>query len=539
MTASSDPSPPAPSHIFIVRHGARLDAADKNWAHSSPTPYDTPLTYGGWLQSRHLGTRIASILHTEHPHESTKTKQKRIVVHCSPFLRCIQTAISIASGIAQHHHQLVTDAHFVTEEEGRLVIKGPPPETERFVKPVLRLDAWLGEWMTMDYYTEITPPPVSQLMVNTARNEYMSAPVSIPGGDAKSPPLLALDRSTLPASATGGYVPPSPAHAVSTSGMIPIGYVSHAKEYVDFDFAWDPTRLGTGAELGEEWSAMHRRFKSGYKRLMWYYHDEKPSVATSTQTSSHMKKHPSAFNHTNGSENASPTPPLSDSDIEEDDDIETIVILVTHGAGCNALLGAITDKPVLIDIGIGSLSLAVLSNKPAHRTSARPDDIANPPFTYDLKLTANTEHNRIGSPLLRPGTPSTPPISPYIKARPHNVSGLGNFVLSSSGVSGNSLSVAMGELDLMSHHRSASTGNTGRPSGLWSMPRPEDRERPRSRGWEGGAEEVAVEESEEPPAGAPTDGKDASAKGLWAARAWDRPTKRRWTIGREAWNGEL
>lgn len=37
------------------RHGARLDAADKQWYHISPTPYDSRWTYRGWKQAQAPG----------------------------------------------------------------------------------------------------------------------------------------------------------------------------------------------------------------------------------------------------------------------------------------------------------------------------------------------------------------------------------------------------------------------------------------------------------------------------------------------------
>ena len=40
-----------------------MDAADKRWHLTSPTPYDPPLTYGGWSQGKALGLRIAALLH--------------------------------------------------------------------------------------------------------------------------------------------------------------------------------------------------------------------------------------------------------------------------------------------------------------------------------------------------------------------------------------------------------------------------------------------------------------------------------------------
>ncbi|KAF8541274.1 hypothetical protein BDD12DRAFT_916743 [Trichophaea hybrida] len=516
---SSPSSSAAPSHVFIVRHGARLDAADKDWSQSSPTPYDTPLTYSGWVQCRNLGVRIASLLHTYQPPKSApKKKQTRIVVHSSPFLRCIQTSISIVSGIAQHHHQQAVDTH----------CENKAAEPERFRKPVLRLDAWLGEWMTMDYYTDITPPPISQLMVGTARHEYMRAPGgTVPRSFVKSSSSLQQDEAELSTSVTGGFIPPLPSYAISNSGIIPSGYFSQAKEFADFDIAWESTKLGEGAELGEEWSTMHTRFRSGFKQLIQYYSNEKPSIATAT-TRFPLKKEKSPT-PTTVFTCGYPTPPLSDSDPEgpEDSDIETVVILVTHGAGGNALLGAITDKPVLIDIGIGSLSWGVL------RPTATP--------AYGLKLTANTEH-------MRPSTPSTstPPHSPYLNARPRNISGIGSFVLSSSGVSGSSLAVAMGGCKT---HRSASTGHGARPTGLWTMPRPEDRERARTWVREESLEnEVALlvvgeKEKEEvmvpvERSGSVVDGGTTEGAGLWAARAWKSPPKRRWTVGREGgWDG--
>jgi len=127
----------SPAVVIIVRHGARLDAADKQWHLTSPTPYDPPLTYGGWTQSRALGVRIASLLdarelpsnqhHTEprnddptdygstiasldgqgssveHRHQTHKKRKHNVIIHSSPFLRCIQTSTAIAAGLGQFH----------------------------------------------------------------------------------------------------------------------------------------------------------------------------------------------------------------------------------------------------------------------------------------------------------------------------------------------------------------------------------------------------------------------------------------------------
>jgi len=52
--------------------------------------------------------------------------------------------------------------------------------------------------------------------------------------------------------------------------------------------------------------------------------------------------------------------------------------------------------------------------------------------------------------------------------------------------------------------------------------------------------EIEVEAHVPERSGATLDGgvEAPSPGGLWAAREWDRPCKRRWTVGRgEAWNG--
>lgn len=127
--------------LIKSRHGTRLDAADKQWHLTSPTPYDPPLTYGGWRQSHALGGRIANILHQrenegnfqppngvlQHPcltamdgkdHDGhghlaangrrAGTRKHRIIIHTSPFLRCVQTAIAVSAGIAETKETLAT-----------------------------------------------------------------------------------------------------------------------------------------------------------------------------------------------------------------------------------------------------------------------------------------------------------------------------------------------------------------------------------------------------------------------------------------------
>ena len=106
---------------------------------------------------------------------------------------------------------------------------------------------------------------------------------------------------------------------------------------------------------------------------------------------------------------------------EDHENTDLVIILVTHGAGCNALIGALTNQPVLLDVGMASLTMAVRRPTPASspfhtpghsRESSGDDSISD---QYEVKLVANTEH-------LRSSTSSTPSVS-----RTPSVSGNSTF----------------------------------------------------------------------------------------------------------------
>lgn len=369
----------APSHVFIVRHGARLDMADAAWAASAGAPYNSPLTYTGWLQARATGARIASLLPPV-----AAGRRRRVVIHSSPFLRCVQTSVSLASGLAQLHD-----------------------------KPLLRLDAWLGEWHNADYYTEIAPPPPASSLARTARCEFLD-PVELPttSADFPLPPL------------SGAWAPPTPLYSISGGGPIPRGYFNHAKPTVEFDEGWNAAQLGRGSEGSEEWSAMHRRFRHGFRRLVGFYKEEAERRNRRKATAENLPEeyHFQLSRSPRGSIITYPTPPLSEdgSDDEEsalDANTDTVVILVSHAAGCNALIGAITDQPVLIDIGTTSLTHAVLrAHAPAPAPAPAPSAATRAPghlthmsfhtpapatpavdsaiASYELQQIASTEHLR-------------------------------------------------------------------------------------------------------------------------------------------------
>ena len=162
------------------------------------------------------------------------------------------------------------------------------------------------------------------------------------------------------------YSPPIPTYSIAPQDAIPIGFVAHARDAcVDIDFGWDsqkpPLEWGDGGPYDEEWASMHRRFRNGLDRMFNYYGDSA-------------------------------------------DDEETVLILVSHQAGCNALIRLMTGAPALHDVGTASLTLAVhkppqsepspIRRTSSHRRGSLDIGIAD---NYEMKIIASTEHLRGGS----------------------------------------------------------------------------------------------------------------------------------------------
>ncbi|KAL5316973.1 hypothetical protein ACEPPN_016025 [Leptodophora sp. 'Broadleaf-Isolate-01'] len=633
-----------PAVVIVVRHGARLDAADKQWHLTSPTPYDPPLTYGGWTQSRALGARIASILRSRETDDEllgdgqnagARKRRHKVIIHTSPFLRCVQTSVAISAGLAQnpgHTHQhhkppsspLVKATQMQSSPRMRPTLSTGSPALTPIPEPVasklngkpyeqpgnikkatLRVDAFLGEWLSPDYFEHITPPPSSVMMVAGAKADLLrkedysslshvrepaTAPVGFPGGWG-SPVVVAekkedegalsslstlgqslprRDRTSslssvgsspsrqshrgaanLPTAAEHGvYQPPVPAYAISGSDPIPAGYVAHSRDAcVDVDYQWDsmrdPQNWGNGGEYGEEWSSMHKRFRKGLQQLVgWYSNIDGPSqVLTKSTNSTYLRPN---------------------EDAPEDDDTDLVIILVTHGAGCNALIGALTNQPVLLDVGMASLTMAVRkptppsspTTTPGHsRASSRTVTVSD---QYDVKLVANTEHLRSTA-----STPSTSR-SPSLAGLPaFRESFRERYVNNSGSLDGSTFSKSRPvptSGNFGSIRRTASIAGSGPRSytpvrqtsiGLWSAPQPEEEaaeEEPEddmilnfgdeTAGVEKATdndEAIAVEEEKEPEK---EDDDVAPLGGLWgsprppgyAEKIREIAPKRRWTV---------
>lgn len=588
-------------HLTSPRHGARLDAADKQWHLTSPTPYDPPLTYGGWKQAQALGARIASILRwrettvasqlengvltnpslavldgydkekegsSSHRPIQLKRRQQRVIVHSSPFLRCVQTSIAISAGLQQHqgpHNPSSHSSHSKPHQhphphpyphtmhsasprlramdhwnspqlsaiaepgENAAEVSKTQPKSKSSQKPRLRIDTFLGEWLSPDYFDMITPPPNSVMMVASAKADLLRhgdhvdilsskstlSRGNFPGGWtsgrslasngdmeedgplanisdlSRNLPRIGRSNSHTGAGLLGSrthqnstrtvgkaaldlgiYTPPTPAYAISPVDPIPPGYVAHARDAcVDIDYQWDSMRLphdwGDGGSIGEEWSSMHKRFRRGLQSMITWYRQ------CDTRARGEIIRESDA-NH-NGSID------------EDDEEPETILVLVTHGAGCNALIGALTNQPVLLDVGMASLTMAVRKSNPKNlinnhssssssttSSSTEPPPITGPPRRrsvidpgvsddYEIKLIASTDHLRHSSqssPISL--TQRAPTVPSLYSPRPNWRSGSGI-----STISGGSLSSDTGSsLD----HDDRSTAAMPSSPGLWTKP---------------------------------------------------------------------
>lgn len=307
-------------------------------------------------------------------------------------------------------------------------------------KPLLRVDALLGEWLSPSYYESIAPPPPSANIVASAKVELLRSAETIQGvmlasetssvipsdaeqdpiDESSSTPFSAADllnalpesmtagapryRDSLPGGsrrrarsnsnselAHDGYSPPVPTYALSIAEPIPAGFVAHARDAcVNIDSAWDsmsePQNWGDGGEYGEEWSAMHVRFRNGLVKLVSWY-----------------------------KEHGLPSQSVDEDDDEDDVEDDIILIIVTHNAGCNALIGGLTNQPTLIEAGTGSLTMAVkkdvpllaLSPTPSHRRTSSSSSTKRSAIAlavheeYEMRVVASMDHLKAGTDLMK------------------------------------------------------------------------------------------------------------------------------------------
>lgn len=426
-----------------------------------------------------------------------------------------------------HWHSPYLSAILEPEESETETIQKPLFKPKSTSKARLRVDAFLGEWLSPDYFEEITPPPDSVMMIASAKADLLRPGEDVeilqssnksnlthgnfPGGwgsggsvasdsakDSEDGPLRNMSdlSQSLPRfsrsnthtgsvplgirasqktaitggkvdSDIGGYTPPTPAYAISPADPIPFGYVAHARNAcVDVDYQWDSMRLphdwGDGGSIGEEWSSMHKRFRRGLHNMInWYRSCDTRAREESIREDGTRPVEP----------NVEPN--------EGHEETETVLVLVTHGAGCNALIGALTNQPVLMNVGMASLTMAVrkdnsIPNKfSTSSSSSEASTIASQPRRrsiidlgisddYDVKIIASTDHLRLST---QPSPASLPQRSPTMSSTYIS----GNRYRSGSPIStGSGGSTSDGGFSLDRDGLGSVTAAA--PTGLWTKP---------------------------------------------------------------------
>ncbi|KAG0160815.1 hypothetical protein PDIDSM_8345 [Penicillium digitatum] len=412
-----------------------------------------------WGRSRESAQPLSDLGKTgkTYPAIFGSVRRYNVIIHTSPYLRCLQTAIGVSAGI--HQQPSDTEASESTSSAPTVPTVSSPADQ----RCLLRVDAFLGEWLSPDYFDQITPPPGSDRMVASAKGELLRRAEVIPTTDGlaralsghfpggwrsqshPSSPAIedhhlhsatsqrqrasthgtlqnpirlkhakkSLDRlrTDLPPTLDTFYVPPTPTYAVSTSDPIPTGYVAHARNAcARIDYQWDSMRTpywGTGGEFGEEWSTMHERVHNGFQHMINWYREQDLSEHGFTAE-------PNEVNDCNA---------------------QTVLVIITHGADCNALISSLNGHSVLLDINTASLTMAVRRNrvnKPMHDVGDTPifpgPENQSVSREYCLQLVASTDHLRPGinpSQLISLSSPvpvlSPPPVPSYrnrLGARP-------------------------------------------------------------------------------------------------------------------------
>jgi hypothetical protein len=288
-------------------------------------------------------------------------------------------------------HRIKSEDETDPELNGTEKINGdstpPPPQ-----KTQLRLDAYLSEWLSPGYFENTKPPPSSQELLDEAKKVLEKPAEEIKGADIATPVIFefsGVDWETKESQAsstpihekTGLRAMAAAGHAMSkrprrsfvdkSNGITSKPSIYQAINYnppvptysiAPRESNWDSMKLdwGDGGPFGEEWSSMHRRFRTGLQKMISYYETEEESL---------------------------------------------VLILVTHQAGANALVRLLTGAPALHDIGTASLTLAVRreqaierrishSSPTERRRGSLDTGIAD---EYEMKIIASTEHLRGGS----------------------------------------------------------------------------------------------------------------------------------------------
>lgn len=265
------------------------------------------MTEDGAIQGSLAGEYIHDMICQTSPDEPVPNRV--VYIHTSPFLRCIQTALEVAKSLGCDHEPI-------------------------------RVDAWLGEWMTKEYFEGLSrKPPNMWTMVSRAK--------------------AALDMQ--------GY------------------------DKTKVSFAWDGLAFGS-AEYGEKDRSMKTRFLIGLEKLVSHYttHGNKMPLDRHSSSSLSLKRVMTSRSHVSESSDATDHETLENDDTAK----EVILICISHASGITELVRQLSGRPVLSDIEISSLSMATLKSS-STQASKEPNSLAHkvPKLQdYTLELFNSVRH---------------------------------------------------------------------------------------------------------------------------------------------------
>lgn len=473
------------------RHGLRLDQADKSWQSTAEFPWDSPLTYGGWIQCQTLGARIDKELQSlanqpsnprpfqgqdEEANQPPK-KRRKIVIHTSPYKRCVQTSIAIAAGLKYPQpdrlRPLPTPFQRTSIGHNRLSVtsngtngnapRGQPTETieqnNKKDKIELKVDPWLSEWLSTGYFEEEGPPPSNEKIVERAKDTltrpieeirgadlsaFLPVPESPDAEDADKENELrqnAQEKGGLRAMAAAGHSLPhrnrttslnvdrtNPTYQLAQKlrqrARTTVVYSPPVPQYALA--AQDPIPAGYVAHARD--ACVNPDLSWNSEDMGWgdagLYPEEWSAMHVRFRLG--LQKMLAYYQEDYQSDDAP-----DESTTEED----VIIVLVTHQAGANALIRLVTGAPALHDVGVSSLTLAV--RRPVLRRLPSLTGTSHSPLGYDresrknsrrgsldlgladdfeMRIIASTEHLRQGSNPLGLNSPRFRP-SPAVAAR--------------------------------------------------------------------------------------------------------------------------
>ncbi|KAI8341777.1 histidine phosphatase superfamily [Chlamydoabsidia padenii] len=193
--------------VFIVRHGERIDHINALW---EPDPAhglnDPPLSLVGHTQAEMTGKILGELIKQQ---RQGMVSPPIIVIYSSPFQRCIDTSIGIIKGLEQH-----IDPQY---------------------PPILRMDLGLGEWMSDQFYDDIScsgPQFLARHQEELARRQAMHyQQLSLLQHDSPpSPPPCTNDDDTMEQQ----QQQQQPFSFLLPPMTVDYGY--HSSQYTDFDF---------------------------------------------------------------------------------------------------------------------------------------------------------------------------------------------------------------------------------------------------------------------------------------------------------------